>query len=101
LSGLWHLQADVCRALPQRLEEVLADEPTCGVVLVLQTDSHYTLAQALARLDERFVSPALKALRRGEVSSVTLIANDTRVTLRRRSHLRLWRRPRAGLRSFA
>jgi len=32
---------------------------------------------------------------------VTLIANDTRVTLRRRSHLRLWRRPRAGLRSFA
>jgi hypothetical protein len=101
LSGLWHLQADVCRALPQRLEEVLADERACGVVLVLQTDSHDTLAQALARLDERFVSPALKALRRGEVSSVTLIANDTRVTLRRRSHLRLWRRPRAGLRSFA
>jgi len=101
LSGLWHLQADVCRALPQRLEEVLADEHACGVVLVLQTDSHCTLAQALARLDERFVSPALKALRRGEVSGVTLIANDTRVTLRRRSHLRLWRRPRAGLRSFA
>jgi hypothetical protein len=101
LSGLWHLQADVCRALPQRLEEVLADEHACGVVLVLQTDGHYTLAQALGRLDERFVSPALKALRRGEVSSVTLIANDTRVTLRRRSHLRLWRRPRAGLRSFA
>jgi len=101
LSGLWHLQAEVCRALPQRLEEVLADEHAGGVVLVLQTDSHDTLAQALARLDERFVSPALKALRRGEVSSVTLIANDTRVTLRRRSHLRLWRRPRAGLRSFA
>ena len=101
LSGLWHLQADVCRALPQRLQEVLEDELACGVVLVLQTDGHYTLAQALARLDERFVSPALKALRRGEVSSVTLIANDTRVTLRRHSHLRLWRRPRAGLRSFA
>ena len=106
LSGLWHLQADVCRALPRRLDEVLADEHARGVALVLevgqelQTDSHYTLVQALARLDERFVSPALKALRRGEVSSVTLIANDTRVTLRRRSHLRLWRRPRAGLRSF-
>jgi len=107
LGGLWHLQADVCRALPQRLQEVLEDEHTSGVVLVLevgqelQSDGHYTLAQALARLDERFVSPALKALRRGEVSSMTLIANDTRVTLRRRSHLRLWRRPRAGLRSFA
>ncbi len=107
LSGLWRLQADECRALPGRLEDVLADEHTCGVVLVLQmgqelqTDRHGTLAQSLAHLDARFVSPALKALRRGEVSSVTLIANDTRVTLRRRSHLRLWRRPRAGLRSFA
>jgi len=107
LSGLWHLQADVCRALPARLEEVLADEQALGVVLVvqlgqeLQTDPHYTLAQSLARLDARFVSPAIKALRRGEVSSVTLIANDMRVTLRRRSHLRLWRRARAGWRSFA
>ena len=101
LSGLWHLQSDVCGALPERLEDVLADEPACGVVLVLQTDRRHTLAQALAHLDARFVSPALKALRRGEVSSVTLIANDTRVTLRRRGYLRLWRRPRAGLRSFA
>jgi hypothetical protein len=107
LSGLWHLQADVCRALPGRLEDVLADEHASGAVLVLevgpelQTDRHCTLAQSLAHLDTRFVSPALQALRRGEVSSVTLIANDTRVTLRRRSHLRLWRRPRAGLRSFA
>jgi hypothetical protein len=107
LSGLWHLQADVCRALPGRLEDVLADEHASGAVLVLEvgpelrTDRHCTLAQSLAHLDTRFVSPALQALRRGEVSSVTLIANDTRVTLRRRSHLRLWRRPRAGLRSFA
>ena len=107
LSGLWHLQADVCRALPGRLEEVLADEHACGAVLVveagqeLHADRHDTLGESLARLDARFVSPALQALRRGEVSSVTLIANDTRVTLRRRSHLRLWRRPRAGLRSFA
>jgi hypothetical protein len=98
LSGLWHLQADVCRALPERLEDILADEHACGMVLVLEVGQEL---QSLARLDARFVSPALKALRRGEVSSVTLIANDTRVTLRRRSHLRLWRRPRAGLRSFA
>jgi hypothetical protein len=107
LSGLWHLQGDVCRALPGRLEDVLADEHASGAVLVVEagqelpTDRHCTLAQSLAHLDTRFVSPALQALRRGEVSSVTLIANDTRVTLRRRSHLRLWRRPRAGLRSFA
>ena len=107
VSGLCCLQGQLCRALPQRLQDVLADERTCGVVLVLevgrelQPDRHDTLTQSLARLDARFVSPALQALRRGEVGSVTLIANDTRITLRRRSHLRLWRRPRAGLRSFA
>ena len=107
VSGLWRLQADLCRALPQRLQDVLADERALGVVLVLevgrelQPDRHDTLTQSLARLDARFVSPALQALRRGELGSVTLIANDTRITLRRRSHLRLWRRPRAGLRSFA
>jgi len=107
VSGLWCLQADLCRALPPRLQDVLADERASGVVLVveagreLQPDRHDTLNQSLARLDARFVSPALQALRRGEVGSVTLIANDTRITLRRRSHLRLWRRPRAGLRSFA
>ena len=107
LSGLWHLQADVCRALPGRLEEVLADGPACGAVLVveagqeLHSDRHDTLGESLARLDARFVSPALEALRRGEVARVTLIANDTRITLRRGSHLRFWRRPRAGLRGFA
>lgn len=107
VSGLWRLQSDLCRALPQRLQDVLADERALGVVLVvevgreLQPDRHDTLTQSLARLDARFVSPALQTLRRGEVGSVTLIANDTRITLRRRSHLRLWRRPRAGLRSFA
>jgi hypothetical protein len=96
VSGLWHLQADVCRALPERLEDVLAEEHALGVVLVVELGQ-----ESLARLDARFVSPALTALRRGAVASVTLIANDTRVTLRRRSHLRLWRRARAGWRSFA
>ncbi|TLY54655.1 MAG: hypothetical protein E6K50_03850 [Gammaproteobacteria bacterium] len=107
VSGLWRLQADLCRALPGRLEDVLPEERARGLVLVvevgreLQPDGHDTLTGSVARLDARFVSPALTALRRGEVASVTLIANDTRITLRRRSHLRLWRRPRAGLRSFA
>jgi len=107
VRGLWRLQEDLCRALPGRLEDVLADEHARGVVLILevgrelQPGGHDTLTGCVARLDARFVSPALTALRRGEVASVTLIANDTRITLRRRSHLRLWRRPRAGLRSFA
>ncbi|HEY0768267.1 MAG TPA: hypothetical protein VGD47_09955 [Steroidobacteraceae bacterium] len=97
LSGLWHLQGSVCRALPERLEDVLTDAHASFAVLVVQC----TPGESLGHLDARFVSPALQALRRGEVAKVTLIANDMRVTLRRRSHLRLWRRARAGLESFA
>ena len=107
LSGLWRLLGGVCRALPQRLEEIAATVRTSGVVLVaglsgeLERDTSATLADALAGLDVRFVSPALDALRRGEVGGVTLIANDTRLELHRRSHLRLWRRGRAALERFA
>src|SRR5204863_146838 len=78
---------------------------TAGIAAVATTEPARcvggALARSVARLDARFVSPALEALRRGEVASVTLIANDTRITLRRGSHLRFWRRPRAGLRGFA
>ncbi len=67
----------------------------------LQRVDESSVAEAVARLDARFVSPALRALRRGELARVTLILNDMRATLRRGSHLRLWRRRRAGLGSFA
>jgi hypothetical protein len=106
LDGLWHLEGRVCRALPQRLEAVIANEEAPGAVLALEvgeelrSGGHGSFAAALAALDTRFVSPALAALRRGRLERVTLIANDRRVTLRRHSGLRLWRRP-AGLGSFA
>lgn len=107
LAGLWHLLGSACRPLPERLEDVLAQEGAQRAVLVteaggeVQRVNESSVAQAVARLDARFVSPALRALRRGELASVTLIVNDTRATLRRGSRLRLWRRPRAGLGSFA
>jgi hypothetical protein len=108
LGGLWRLLAGECRALPQRFEEIASAAREAGAVLVvsvgaeLERDVECTLADAMSRLDARFVSPALDALRRGEVGGVTLIANDTRLRVRRHSHLRLWRRVRAaGLESFA
>jgi hypothetical protein len=107
LQGLWHLQGSACRALPEGLEEALAASDAASRVLLIAEAGRElqrnegSLAQAVARLDERFVSPALRALRRGELASVTLIVNDARATLRRGSHLRLWRRRRAGLGSFA
>lgn len=54
------------------------------------------VAEALCRVDAQYVSPALTALRRGRARSVTLLANDTRLTLRRLSSLKRWRRAGSG-----
>ena len=108
LRGLWQLLGSECRGLPGRFEEVASAAGAAGAVLIvdvgaeLERDAESTLADAMSRLDARFVSPSLEALRRGEVDGVTLIANDTLVRLRRHSHLRVWRRARAaGLAGFA
>src|SRR5437588_407621 len=108
LRGLWQLLGSECRGLPGRFEDVASAASAAGAVLSvevgaeLERDAESTRADALSRLDARFVSPALEALRRGEVEGVTLIANDTLVSLRRHSHLRVWRRARAaGLAGFA
>ena len=107
LEGLWRLQGSLCRPLPQQLQDVLAGTTAQRSVLVaeaggeLQRTDQLTLADAVARLDERFVSPALRALRRGELAAMTLVINDARVTIRRGNLIKLWRRPRAGLASFA
>jgi hypothetical protein len=106
LEGLWHLQGSDCRALPPDLHEVLAGARAERCVLVmeaggeLQRAGEGTLVDALSRLDARFVSPALRALRTAELSAVTLIVNDTLVRVQPHSLLKLWRRARAGLGNF-
>ena len=106
LAGLWHLQGGGSRPLPQRLEPVLAAVADRAVVVAevgreLQCSHPDTVAQAVARLDERLVLPAWHALARGELAQLTVIVGDVRVQSGRTSRLRLWRRARAGLRSFA
>jgi len=106
LEGLWRLRGSTCQALPGDFKEALdASWERCVLVVEgggeLQRAGHGTLADALARLDARFVSPALQALRRGELGAVTLVANDTRLRVRRHSLLKLWRRARAGLEGLA
>jgi hypothetical protein len=107
LAGLWHLGGGgACRALPPHLDEVLAEARAPRAVLVaqvaaeLQGSPHASAGDALARLDARLVAPALEALRHGRLARATLVLNDVRTTLGRRSRFKLWRRPRAGLASF-
>jgi len=68
---------------------------------VMDRDPRKRGGKPLRALDERFIAPALTQLRRGHLERVTLIANDHALQLHRRSALKVWRRARAGLESFA
>jgi hypothetical protein len=106
LEGLWHLGGSACRALPADTAGLLAGADTARIVVVTEGGSELqqavegTVASAVATLDERFVSPALRALRRGELARVTLILNDVRFAVARNSLRRLWRHTRRGLEGF-
>ena len=103
LAGLWHLHGGESRPLPDHLTDVFGYPPAQRAALVaevapmLHANSHWTVLEALAELDRRYVSPALAALRRGETQSVVLIANDRQFLVRRTDRLKLWRRPRSGV----
>jgi hypothetical protein len=105
LLGLWQLHGLGCAELPADLAELL---PRCAARTVLalslaaelQRSPGATFGQALARLDECFIAPALQALRRGHLSELTLLANDRALNVPRRALLRRWRRAAAGLASL-
>jgi hypothetical protein len=107
LAGLWHLQGAACRALPQELEPLLRPGGAARAVLGVEAGgelaghTEWRLEAALAALDARFVSPALRALEAGVLGRFRLVANDTCVSLTRRSALKRWRRRRAPLAAFA
>ncbi|HSY45034.1 MAG TPA: hypothetical protein VK800_03205 [Steroidobacteraceae bacterium] len=106
LEGLWHLLGSAARAQPQGFQEIL-DSGTARAVVVsevacgLQQTEHSDVAGALALLDERLVSAAVGAVRRGELERLTLIVNDVCVRLARADRWRLWRPRRAALAAFA
>lgn len=105
LEGLMRLTGGSSHALPERLLGPREDAPLAVYVLEvggeLQHVGHATLAQALARLDADFISPALAALRQGSCQRLTILLNDVSVSLGRTSHYKLWRRSRAGLEGYA
>jgi hypothetical protein len=106
LEGLWHLHGSAARPPPQGFQEILdsgspravvVSEVACG----LQRTEAGDVAGALALLDERLVSAAVGALRRGALERLTLIVNDVCVHLGRAGRWRLWRRRRGALAAFA
>jgi hypothetical protein len=107
LDGLMALEGARCEPLPRGLGTLLQADAAADVVLALrvaeelQTEMPVSFTEGLARLDERFIAPAVAALRAGALGRLTLIANDRALTLGPRSALRVWRRARAPLAAFA
>jgi hypothetical protein len=107
LSGLWRLLGGAARPLPERAEALFTvNAARCVAVVELPGAAAgqapwSSLHEAAAALDERLIVPALAALRSGTLERLTLIANDTRVSVGRLSALKRWRARRPGLAAFA
>jgi hypothetical protein len=106
VSGLLSLDGRAMQPLPQRPESVFADQSAQRALVVVELagelpGEEWSLPAAAAALDRRLIQPALAALRDGPLERLTLIANDTRLVVGRRSGLKRWRRPRAGLAALA
>jgi hypothetical protein len=102
LHGLWRASGSNARATPRHFEEVLAYSGRRAVFVVELSqsfDEHrtWTIREALADLDRRWIVSALDALRRGDVARVTVVANDHCLTLGSRDPWKLWRMPRPAL----
>lgn len=106
VAGLLHLAGHALQPLPDPPADVFADPGTGRAVVVaelagaLPREEPWALSAAAAALDRRLVGPAVVALTGGSLERLTLIANDTRVAVGRRSGLKRWRRARPGLGVF-
>jgi len=106
LDGLWHLCGARARALPPALAPVLGERAEAAVLAlrvadVLQESWQLAFLEAVRMLDERYLQPALAALRARELGRLTLIGNDRVLSATRRSLWRLWRARPAGLAGLA
>jgi hypothetical protein len=98
LTGLWRFQGLEPVPLPECLPDLASYPHTRKVVLVatvtplLHANPHWTIFDALADLDRRFIIPALAQWRARKLSSVLLIANDVQLRIQHRDFLRFGRR---------
>jgi len=107
VRGLWRLAGGESAVMPVHWEALISErrvQRALGVVEVadlLHAHPSWRLADALADIDRRLLSPALAALNRGSLERLVLVANDRCLTLRAADRWRLWRRRRPGLEGLA
>jgi hypothetical protein len=102
LRGLWRLAGGETRPMPMDWTTVISEprvQRALGVVEIaelLHANASWSLADAVADIDRRVLSPSLAALHRRQLDRVILLANDRRLSLRPRDRWRLWRHMRSA-----
>ena len=103
LEGLWALYNGHSLPLPQQLSEVFSYPHARRAVLVIEMSSllnanpTWTFFEAMSHIDRTWLSPAVNALKQGDVNRLVMIANDRELALHRRDRLKFWRRVPSGL----
>ena len=102
LYGLWRVTGTTAHPPPADFEEALGHNGRRAVFVIelshaFEANREWTIRDALAAADQKWIERALIALRRGDVSRVTIIANDHKLSLGPRDRLKLWRMPRPAL----
>ena len=102
LEGLWSARGARVQSLPQHLQEVSEAPARLSIILVelaqlIEDEGAASLADALQRLDARWIAPAVQLVARGRVRTLSVVANDRCLTLARGDGMKLWRRASRGL----
>jgi hypothetical protein len=102
LHGLWRSGGSNARVTPASFDEALGQvgrRTVFALELSRAFEEHreWTIRDALADLDRRWIVSALDALRRRDVARVTVVANDHKLSLGSRDPWKLWRMPRPAL----
>jgi hypothetical protein len=100
VQGLWRLAGGEARPMPVDWAAVIGEPRAAralGVVEVaelLQANASWHLAEAVAEIDRRLLSPSLAAVHRGHLERLVLVANDRCLDIRAADRWRFWRRAR-------
>jgi hypothetical protein len=103
LFGLSSISGADVRPLPFELAQVIDRSQSQRAVVVteltplLHAQPHWTVFEAVADLDRRYIAPALTALTDGHLQGVSFVANDMELRVERGDRLKFWRRRRPGL----
>jgi hypothetical protein len=107
VRGLWRLAGGEARPMPVDWAAVIGERSArralaaVEVAELLHANGSWRLAEAVAQIDRRLISPAIGALRAGELERLVLLANDRSLALRAADRWRFWRAKRTGLEGLA